>query len=423
MIKHHRGEFGALNCPLLCRLTGPLDAGALQVALDGLTARHESLRTVFSGRGARLVQGVHAPRPLPLTTVDLAPDGPGGTAAARGALDGLIAAELGTPIDPAVWPARATLWRLDATESVLCLNLHHLVTDAWSTGILLQDLSALYGRAVTGEGELPPAGWPYARFAEWQQSLLRGDNLARHRQYWRQELAGVRFPRLSPPGAARTPVPGTASAAVDPRTVARLRALAPAQRTTMFVLLLTVLHVHLYTITGQPDVAVASMFANRSRPELRQTVGLLANMVLLRSRLSTRMSFVELVRGVHAAAIGALAYQDLPLQTLAVSLDDDGRRADDVVFNMMAEVEYAADAAGVGFELLVPEDIGSRFRFELALVPVGPLDLRIVLFHTREWFDDAGAAAFLAEYGRLAALLTTDPDAPIGGVLAARTDA
>lgn len=427
MIKHYRADFGALSCPLLCRLTGDLDADALDAALTRLAARHESLRTTFTGRGARLAQIVHPPAPVPTRRIYLSdhPD-------PEDAVDEAVRAELRTAIDPTEWPARATLWRLGARTHLLCLNLHHLVTDAWSTGILFRDLGALYARATGASSSLPDTGWPYTRFVEWQQELLDGDGLQRHRDYWRRQLAGSQLPALPaaagdrPTNADRptnddrpasTSRPATADVAIDldRETVTRLRALARTRRTTLFAVLLAVFYHHLHQVTGQDDLAVASMFANRSRPELRETVGLLANMVLLRARVGQAATFADLVGQAHSAAIGAFTYQDLPYQMLpADAVRAGGRRADDVLFNVMAEAQHRTVAAGVGFELLVPRGLGSRFRFELAIAPVGPADLRVVLYHPTAAYTPAQAHSFLSGYADLATTLTAAPTAPLG---------
>jgi hypothetical protein len=145
MIKHYRADYGALSCPVVCRVTGPLDLAALRRAIGDLSARHESMRTTLQGRGARLSQRVHPLRGEPVDLVDLsAADDP------RAAAERALAAELREPIDPTSWPVRATLWRTGPDEHLFCLNLHHLVTDAWSTGILLRDLCLLYDRASGG---------------------------------------------------------------------------------------------------------------------------------------------------------------------------------------------------------------------------------------------------------------------------------
>jgi Condensation domain len=401
MIRHYRADFGALSCPLLCRLDGPLDREALGRALDALTDRHEALRTTFTGRGARLTQVIHDPRALPIASTDLSGE-PDPEAALRAA----IRAELAVPVDPQEWPLRAQLWRLGDDAHVLCLTIHHLVTDAWSTGILLRDLSALYGLAAAGEPPPPPPGWPYARFTAWQQELLDGGGLRRQQEYWRRQLTGTQLPALraalAPSGpSAGEAAPGVARLDLDPALVAALRELARSRQTTLFAVLLAGFLGYLREVTGQDDLAVASMFANRSRPELRETVGLLANMVLLRAGTASGADFGARVGAAHAALIGAFAHQEMPFQLLPLDVVQAvGARPDDVMFQVMAQVQHERTAAGVRFELLVPDDIGSRFPFELALTPIGSDRIRAVLFHAAGWCDAVTAAGFLDGYAR-----------------------
>jgi Condensation domain len=410
MIDHYRAGYSALSCPVLVRLHGPLDAAALATAVDGLCARHESLRTTFEGSARRLVQRVHPPRPVPLRAVDLS------ATADPAALDRAIAEDLRTRVDPTSWPVRATLWRVAADDHVLCLNMHHLVSDAWSCGVLFGELRQLYEGAPLG-----PVGWQYRRFAQWQHDLINGDGLHRHREYWARQLAGASLPDLPvrTNGAATEPR-GSAVTAVDlgRGVVDALRQLAREQRTTLFAVLLAVYYAQLHRATGQRDLTVASLFANRSRQEVRGTVGFLANMVLLRTPLPAAGSFLDLVRQTHGTVVSAFIYQDLPYQMLPFGTVRTGAlRPDDAVFQIMADPGYRVRAAGVDFELLVPDGIGSRFRFELALVPQDG-GFRAVLFHDRDWIEPAWAAQFTAGYAELAAAVAGRPTATLAALRA-----
>jgi non-ribosomal peptide synthetase component F len=205
---------------------------------------------------------------------------------------------------------------------------------------------------------------------------------------------------------------------VPPQVVAALRELARREKTTLFTVLLAVFQAQLHRVTGQPDLAVASMFANRSRPELRETVGLLAGMVLLRAQVADQRSFTDLVRHTHSAVIGAFAYQDLPFQMLPSDLvDTGGGRADDVMFNVMTKLRHALTGGQASFELVVPTDIGSRFPFELALAPVGPHDLRAVLFRADDRLNAVQARDFLNGYLGLATAVSHSPEVSLAHLL------
>ncbi|HEV2372809.1 MAG TPA: condensation domain-containing protein [Streptosporangiaceae bacterium] len=419
MIAHYRRGHGALSCPVLCQIRGPLRVDALQQALDGLTAAHESLRTTMTGRGTSIAQVVHDPATVELRVVDaaqgasvFAEDAAGAKAAANDAagayVDTAVAAELTDPVEVTAWPLRATLWRTGPLEHTLCLNIHHLFTDAWSTGILFTDLLARYAQA-RGEPVTPAMPqWQYRDFVAWQEELSAGNGLDRHREYWRQRLAALQLPNLpyQEPGPADEF--GVHRAEIPPHVADGLRQVAKTCQTTLFTLMLALYYAVLRRTCGQDDLAVASLFANRSRPEAGRTVGFLANMVVLRTEVSGRASFAEAVRATHATVAGALAHQEHPYQTLPLEAAALGHgRADDVVFQMMAEFDHRAVSAGVEFELLVPDGIGARFGTELALAPRGR-GITAVLFTTPR-LSPQTAKSMLAAYLSSAAAVAGNP--------------
>ncbi|MEU5695066.1 condensation domain-containing protein [Actinosynnema sp. NPDC020468] len=384
LLDHHRGAEGALNCPLLCRLRGPLDPTSLTNALRGLADRHESLRTRFTGRGAGLRQQVHA------GTGHLAPRF--ATSAAE------VADAVRERLSPHGDLVRATVFRAAPDDHLLLLNLHHLVTDAWSNRVLFDELAALLdGRP------LPPPAWQYADFTAWQ----RAEPQAAQREYWRRHLAGA----TPPPLPAATGERGTASltADVDAATARGLRGLARQCGTTVFGAALAVYYALLATVTDRADLTVASLFANRVRPESRGTVGFLANMVLLRTVVPARGSYADLVRATGRTVAEAFVHQSLPVHTLG---GDDRSAATDVVFQVLPDPVRAVRAGAVEARALVPDGVASRFDLELALVPADG-GFRAVLFYNPGRVPEPFARTVLTGYTALAAAVAARPATPL----------
>lgn len=396
LVDQFRGADGALNCPVLCRLRGQLDVSRLRAALDGLTARHQALRTTVSGRGALLSQHIHPPCPAPMTLVDLSVT-PNPNAAADA-----LAVELRTRIDTTVWPLRVTLFRIAAVDHLLCINVSHLVTDAWSCGILFRDLCALYQGTP-----LPSVGWQYANFCTFQRDEREGA-LRVDQEYWRRQLARLRLPAI--PFKPQSPHHESASCARDLplAVVTQLRELACAERTTLFVVMLAIMNVLLHQVTARNDIAICSLFANRTRPETKETIGFLANLLVLRTLLPEPASFLDALHQTHATATGAFIHQALPYQMLPLDeMKSEGRRPDDVGFQMMAEPIVRTTMGELDVEVLVPDGVGSRMEVELVLIPRN--GFRAIVFYNRARVDDGWAEAFLSQYVTLASCIAKNP--------------
>jgi hypothetical protein len=396
LIDHHRGDQGALNYPVLARARGPLDAAGLAAALERVVARHETLRTTFGRRRGLLTQLIHEPAPAPIAGRDVS-----GTPDPDAALRDGLAAEIAERVDPTATPFRATLWRLAPDDHVLCLNVHHLVTDAWSCGLILDDLL----HALGGGAALPRVGWQYRHYVRWQRGQLAAERLRPHRDYWRARLADLQFSALplrdhvngSPAGRS-----GTARAVIGPAAVDGLRRLARDHGTTLFTVMLAAYYALLHRVTGQTDVAIASLFANRTRPEVMRTVGFFANLVILRTRFERGATFAGLLRRAHATVGEALVHQHFPYYLLSQEeLRAGDRRADEVVFQMLPEIPAPVAIGPVEVEVLLPA-VASRFDLELAVVPRGG-GLDVLLQYSRRRVDDSWAAGFVAGYASFAA--------------------
>lgn len=387
MIGHYRNaDIGRLVCPLAIELRGPLGLAAVRKALLSLSVRHEGLRTRFSGRGTRLTQHVQPPG---LLTVMVEP-ADGATVAT------ILDSELAEPFDIAANAARVRLWRLGADHHLLCINLHHLVSDAWSVGVLFREFAVLYERGPAGLSTAPAA--PYRTFIAGQREDLSGERLKGLVSYWSDELAGVRLPEIARGSAARATPGLVVRGRVGAETARRIKAFSAARGTTVFATAFAAFAWQLSAVCSQEDVAVASMFANRSDRRFVDTVGLLANMVLLRASVPAHDTFGGLVDAVHRTTLGALAHQQMPLQMLPSDLLPAGRRPDDVVFQMMPGISSQLRVGDLAMDMVLPTELGHRFAFEFALVPVGAEHWDTVLFCSVAGWDHAAGTAFVEEF-------------------------
>lgn len=407
-MEHYRGRAGVLNCPLLLRLRGRLDMSILQETMDRLTARHEALRTTFTGRGSRLTQVINDPGPVSIGLVDVSDEPDTDLALQR-----RVAAELRTQIDPTIWPVRVTLWRIGPDDHVICFNMHHLVADGWSCGVIFQEILRLYDWLAGGGSPLPAIGWQYSQFVAWQTEALQSETFRTHRDYWRRELKGVIFPSL-PSGSVRAGdgahAIGRDGVDLGPSVAAALRAAARARRTTIFTVMLSIYYSLLLRLAGDNDLAIASVFANRLRPELQHTVGALAHLIVLRARLRRAGTFGDVLREAHATVAGAFLHQDVPYHMIGgVELDPASNRAEDLVFQMVAKPLSRARVGGLDVQALEVDGMGQRFGFECAVFPIDDR-FTVAVSYNESRIDPAFAREFVSQYSLIASQVAANPD-------------
>jgi non-ribosomal peptide synthetase component F/NRPS condensation-like uncharacterized protein len=295
------------NIPVVVRLRGPLRVDSLDQALAMVIERHEVLRSVFMLDDEVLVQVIRPPSPMRLSVTQVGPD----------AVSDIVRAEATVPFDLAHGPLlRMRILRLDAEEHIAVLVMHHIITDAVSSAILLLELTATY--AVLSEGrapELPEPAIQYADFAAWQRNMLRGPTLHRLSAYWSDRLAGatpLELPTDRPPRQASTGRGGSCRFSLPGQLIGQLEQLARARQVSLFMVFLAGLDLLLARYTGQRDVTVMSPVAGRTRLELEAMIGYFVNPVFLRVDLDGDPTFVELLDRVRASCTGAFDHQDMP---------------------------------------------------------------------------------------------------------------
>ncbi|AFE10581.1 Long-chain-fatty-acid--CoA ligase [Corallococcus coralloides DSM 2259] len=306
----------AYNMPMVLRLEGALDVDTLERALQALVDRHESLRTVFPGEGVP-VQRILPQLPVSLRRVE---------ASSRDEAEALLRDDAETPFDLAEGPLfRTLLVREDAEHHVLLLNLHHIVSDGWSMGVLYRELSAEYSARVQGESlQLPSMSVQYADYAAWQRQWLQGEVLQRQLDFWKQQLADAPHVLELPTDRPRPAVQqfnGTSFRFTLPSALRQaLEALGRQEGATLFMTLLTGFQLLLSRYSGQRDFLVGTPIANRTREEVEGLIGFFVNTLPLRAHLRDGASFREVLRQVRDRALGAYAHQELPFEKLVEEL-------------------------------------------------------------------------------------------------------
>ncbi len=362
------------NIPCALRLQGRLDRPALEHAWQRLVQRHEVLRTRFESRAGQPRQVIEANGSLPLLTFeDLRP-----LNAAEREAEVLRRAqyEASRPFDLSRGPLlRVWLWQLSEEDHVLLVNLHHIISDGWSMGVLVREVSLLYSAFCAGQDDpLPPLSIQYADYAIWQRSWLSGEALEQQLRHWREQLAGVQVLEL-PTDHPRPAIAAGRGAAIDvhlPKSLsAGLKQLCLEQEVSLFMLLLSAWQVLLSRWTGQTDVVTGSPIANRTQRQTEGLIGFFVNTLAFRSDLSGDPRFSDLLRRVRERTLAAYAHQDLPFEQLvdALQLERDLSRESlvQVMFAWQNAPQAALELGELHWEMLPLEQTTSKFDLTLSL--------------------------------------------------------
>ncbi|MER8563925.1 condensation domain-containing protein, partial [Mesorhizobium sp. M1204] len=299
------------HIPLALWLRGVLDRSAWQRSLDRLFARHEALRSVFvAPQGKPRVEVLPPDAGLPVIEHDLS-----GRPDAQAALSDLCHEEAHTR-GPLI---RARLIRLADEEHVFLLTQHHIISDGWSMGVLVRELSQLYRAFAAGQdGPLPPLAIQYPDYAAWQRQWLSGERLQAQAQYWRGSLSGaparLALPTDRPRPAEQSFAGASVPVVIDADLTRGLKRLSRQHGTTLFMTVLAAWAAVLSRLSGQDDVVIGVPSANRGRREIEELIGFFVNTLALRVDLSGAPSVAQLLERTRRTALAAQEHQDLPFE-------------------------------------------------------------------------------------------------------------
>jgi len=360
------------NIPEALRLVGRLNQAALEQSLQEIIQRHEALRTNFitvDGEARQIIQ-THTDWQVSVVDLQHLPANEQEIAVQQ-----LAQQQALQPFDLATQPLiRATLLVLNEAEHILLVCMHHIVSDDWSMGVFVQELTALYNAYAQGQPTtLPPLPIQYADFALWQRQWLQGDVLQSQLDYWQEHLkeapALLALPTDRPRGAVQTFAGAHQKFELSPQLTERLTQLTQQQGATLFMTLLAAYDTLLYRYTGQSDILVGTPIANRNRSEIEGLIGFFANTLVMRSDLSANPSFYDLLGRVREVALGAYAHQDLPFEMLVEALQPERNLSHTPLFQVAFILQNApkSEVEMTGLTLSHISTAGVTAKFDLTL--------------------------------------------------------
>ncbi|WP_255581301.1 condensation domain-containing protein, partial [Caballeronia sp. dw_276] len=407
--------------PAAVRLHGELDVDALHRTLYEVTRRHEVLRTCFIAPDGVPVQVVMPATEFdfPLTDLSALP-----AEEREDALQQLLANAVRSGFDLAEGSLmRAQLVRLDAREHVVALALHHIVSDGWSTGVLVREVAALYEAFSRGEpSPLPALSVQYADYASWQREWLSGAVLREQLDYWQAQLADaptlLNLPTDHPRPAVQRHRGAVHGFEIAAQITDALRAASRRGQATLFMTLASGFAVLLSRYSGDTDIAIGTPIANRTHSQTEDLIGCFANTLVLRETVEADDTFSSLLARMRETTLGAYTHQDVPFEQLVEILQPRRNPAHAPLFQVMLALHNAPfeamqlpglDLASVGYAAT-----SAKFDLTLNLEEVEG-GLRGTFEYDTDLFDATTIQRMSAHFVRLLDTMAAEPEARIAG--------
>lgn len=320
------------NIPGAVQIDGELDVKLLKQCFETIIHRHEILRTHFELQGGEPRQVINPPSELTIPITDL-------QSQPQAEVEKQIQAEASQPFDLSQAPLmRISLLRLHPQRHILLFILHHIVSDAWSRGVMLQEFTTLYNSLRQQETpQLPALPIQYADFAVWQRQ--QESKYQEQLNYWQQKLSPLPPVLDLPFDYSRPEVQtfrgGQIKFSLSSELTQQLQSLSQQENATLFMTLLAGWQTLLSRYTGQTDITIGSPITKRDRAEIENLIGFFSNTLVLRTDLGGNSSFREILQRVRETALSAYSHQDIPFEKVVEALQPDRDLARTPLFQVM----------------------------------------------------------------------------------------
>lgn len=357
---------------------------ALKRSFQKLINRHPSLRTTYSIREGKPVQEVHGYQDVNFKETDV-------SGLSEEQVKEKVKAEYSVPFNLEAGPVfKVTLFRISEDEHVMLINMHHICSDGWSIGIILNELKDIYANETDGKDTDLQPPLRYQDLIKSQEEFLNSAEAEKQWNYWKEELAGE-LPVLNLPADKPRPVMQTFNGAtvyfsLEKELVDSLRKLAQKEGVTLFVMLLSAYQILLHKYSSQDDIITGTPTAGRNKTEFDKIVGYFINPVAVRGDLTGDPLLSDFLKQIKRKVLGAVANQDIPFQVIVERILNTRDPSRSPVFQTFFGLQGVPKSKEVQ-ELVVPGNKGVRINYgKLELEPYdlsqqeGQFDLMLEFF-------------------------------------------
>ncbi len=413
----------AYNIPSALKLLGPLNVPALEASIKEIIARHESFRTTFDDVNGKPKQVIAEKSNFELDVIDLSPLN---REDRENELKRLAKKEAQVVFNLSTGPLfRAVLVKLQNEEHAILFNMHHIISDGWSIGVLVREMVQLYAAFSAGDpSPLPELEIQYPDFAYWQQHWLQGEVLQNQIAYWKEQLSGapplLELPTDRPRPAVQTANGASARIELDEALTSDLKQLSREEGVTLFMTLLAAFHTLLHRYSGQDEVLIGSPIANRTNSKVEKLIGFFVNTLIFKGDLSGNPEFVDLLAQIRETALGAYAHQDTPFEKLVEELQPERDMSHSPLFqvafafqNIPADQSITIDT--LTMEPIQNEGVTAKYDLTLTMTETGDSIIGSMEYNT-DLFNKSTIERMLGHFKTVLEQVTDDPEIPVGSI-------
>lgn len=415
LLQHLQPDNTVLNTFRALRVARPLDRAVLERALTEVVRRHDVLRTNFRTIDGVPMQVIRPPEPVTVDMLDLSalPASEREAEFVRWSRKRTV-----EPFDLAEGELfRADLVRMADDDHIVFFNLHHIVCDGWSLGVLVRETVALYSAFSKDKpSPLPPLVVQYGDYAAWQRSKLQVDAVDKQMAFWRERLAGaptvtdLPFDHPRPPD--RSFRGKRRGVTLERQLVTRLRLLCQREQTTLFIVIMSTLATLIHRYSGATDIVIGTPVANRSFREVEPLVGLFINTIAFRFDLSGDPTFKELLARVRADAMEFFSNQDVPFERVLNDLGIRREKDRSPLFQVMVAMQpprAASVSSEIGVDPAVLTPRGSKFDMTLVLWESEDGDVGGIIEYATDLFEPDTIERLFKHFVTLLEGVTSNP--------------
>ncbi|MEK7434104.1 MAG: amino acid adenylation domain-containing protein [Cyanobacteriota bacterium] len=381
------------NIPSALKFDGYLNYEILEKSINKIIERHENLRTVFKLDNNIPHQVILSELKISLKIVEIDENTN---------LNEVLKDDASIPFDLKTPPLlRGTIFRKNDTENIVLLTIHHIIADGFSLKILFEEITSIYKELLEKQGneftlfsKVEKLTHQYSDFSFWQKNLIESNKLDKQIDFWKKQLfeisESLNLPFDKPRNKTQTFNGAMNNFEIPFYILNKLQELGKQKGVTVFSILLSVYNILIYKYSGQKDIIVGTPITGRNEPEWENLIGLFLNMLSLRTKIDSEISFSKLIEEVSNTTLSAYDNQDLPFEKIVEIINPERTTGRTPIFQTIIALHASIDIEPINDTKITYLDVDmktSKFDLVLSIIPFDEKLKCVFEYNTDLFFD------------------------------------